>query len=112
MVIYPVVVAKRSNGAHQKMMGTFYLNYALLVVNSFGLQNALERSQVDIGHFFARCHAAATACAATIRDEMGPCGTLRYCTDSVFVQGSYAVLSLLKVKWLTPSAVHHAERRV
>ena len=77
-------------------MGVFYLNYALLVVNSFGLQNALEKSRVDIGHFFARCHAAATACATVVRDEMGPSGKLRYCTDSIFVQCSYAILSLLK----------------
>ncbi|KAF8499925.1 hypothetical protein JB92DRAFT_2743342 [Gautieria morchelliformis] len=82
--------------AHYKMMREFFVNYALLVVNSFGLQNALERSRVDIGHFFARCHAAATACATIVRDEIGPSGELRYCTDSAFVQCSYAVLSLLK----------------
>ncbi|KAF8582334.1 hypothetical protein K439DRAFT_1413481 [Ramaria rubella] len=89
-------LADRPNMSHYKVMGSFYLNYALLVVNSFGLQNALERSAVDIGHFFARCHAAATACATIVRDELGPSGRLPYCTDSNFVQCSYAVLSLLK----------------
>ena len=96
-VTHPEVAAPASNTEHSKRKGAFYLNYALLVVNSFGLQNAWERSQVDIGHFFTRCHAAATACATIIRDEIGPAGELRYCTDSNFVQCSYAVLSLLKV---------------
>ena len=76
----------------------FYFNYAMLIVNSFGLQNALERSAVDIGHFFARCYSSAVACATVMRDEMGPCGYLRYAPDSNYVQGSYAVLSLLKVR--------------
>lgn len=79
------------------MAGQFYCNYALLVVNSFGLQNALERSPVDIGHFFARCHGAASTVAMLVRDEYGPSGELRYCTDSNFVQISYAIVSLLKV---------------
>ncbi|KIJ24429.1 hypothetical protein M422DRAFT_62342 [Sphaerobolus stellatus SS14] len=78
------------------IMRQFYCNYALLVVNSFGLQNALERSPVDIGHFFARCHGAATTVATVVRDELGPSGFLRYCTDSNFVQTSYAIVSLIK----------------
>ncbi|KAH8117092.1 fungal-specific transcription factor domain-containing protein [Phellopilus nigrolimitatus] len=77
-------------------IGNFYYNYAMLVVNSFGLQNALERSPVDIGHFFTRCHSSAVACATLVRDELGPRGFLRYSPDSHFVQISYAVLSLLK----------------
>lgn len=68
----------------------------MLVVNSFGLQNALERSPVDMSHFFARCYSAARACALLVRDELGPKGFLRYASDSYFVQCSYAVLSLLK----------------
>ncbi|PSR77595.1 hypothetical protein PHLCEN_2v7785 [Hermanssonia centrifuga] len=79
----------------------------MLIVNSFGLQNALERSAVDIGHFFARCYSSAVACATVMRDEMGPCGYLRYAPDSNYVQGSYAVLSLLKVKFhLDPCSFH------
>lgn len=79
-------------------MAKFFFNYAMLTINSFGLQNALERSAVDIGHFFARCHASAVNCAQVIRDEIGPLGYLQYAPDSHFVQASYAVLSLLKVR--------------
>jgi len=70
----------------------------MLVLNSFGLQNALERSPVDIGHFFSRCHYCATTVATLVRDELGPSGFMRYSPDSHFVQTSYAVLSLLKVR--------------
>jgi hypothetical protein len=69
----------------------------MLVLNSFGLQNALERSPLDIGHFFARCHSSAIACAVLVRDQLGPRGFMKYSPDSHFVQTSYAVLSLLKV---------------
>lgn len=82
---------------NRALMGKFYFNYAMLIVNSFGLQNALERSAVDIGHFFARCHSSASSCATLIRDELAPLGYLRYAPDSNFVMGSYAVLSLMKV---------------
>ncbi|CAL1705481.1 unnamed protein product [Somion occarium] len=82
---------------YRELSGKFYFNYAMLIVNSFGLQNALERSAVDIGHFFARCHSSAVACATLFRDEIGPLGYLRYAPDSNFVQASYAVLSLLKL---------------
>ncbi|KZV88288.1 hypothetical protein EXIGLDRAFT_619562 [Exidia glandulosa HHB12029] len=78
-------------------MGKFYFSYAMLVINSFGLQNALERSGVDMGHFFARCHASAMACLTIARDELGPLGYLKYSPDSHVVQISYAVLSLLKL---------------
>ncbi|KAJ7811377.1 hypothetical protein B0H14DRAFT_3090616 [Mycena olivaceomarginata] len=69
-----------------------YLNYNLdflLQLHDVGTQllwsaNALERAPLDIGHFFARCHSSATACAVL------------YSPDSNFVQTSYAVLSLLK----------------
>lgn len=73
-----------------------YFHYAMLTINSFGLQNALQRSPVDIGHFFTRCHLSAVKCVTIIRDEFGPLGYLKYAPDSLFVQGSYAVLSLLK----------------
>ena len=76
----------------------FYFHYAMLIINAFGLQNALERSAVDIGHFFARCHSSAVSCASIFRDDLGPAGFLRYAPDSHFVMGSYAVLSLLKVR--------------
>jgi hypothetical protein len=69
----------------------------MLVINSFGLQNALDHSKVDLGHFFARCYTSATICATLIRDSLGPKGFLRYAPDSHFVMTSYAVVSLLKV---------------
>ncbi|GJJ12364.1 hypothetical protein Clacol_006605 [Clathrus columnatus] len=90
------LIADRPDTTFRLTLKNFYLNYALLVINSFGLQNALERSRVDLGHFFARCYGAAQSVALIVRDELGPSGRLRYCTDTNFVQISYAVLSLLK----------------
>jgi hypothetical protein len=83
---------------YQRDMGIFYFHYALLVVNSFGLQNAIDRAPANVGHFFARTHTAASACAALVRDTLGAQGVLRYSPDSHFVFASYAVLSLLKVR--------------
>lgn len=82
-----------------------YFHYAMLTINSFGLQNALQRSPVDIGHFFTRCHLSAVKCVTIIRDEFGPLGYLKYAPDSLFVQGSYAVLSLLKVVYDAASSL-------
>jgi hypothetical protein len=90
-------------------MRKFYLSYCLLVINSFGLQNAMERSAVDIGHFFTRCHTAATTCATVARDELAPKGFLKYSPDSHFVMISYAVLSLLKVSADTKFALQLAQ---
>ena len=83
--------------AYRRVIGGFYYNYAMLVVNSFGLQDALERTPVNLAHFFSRCHTSAIKCATLVRDELGPRGYLRFSPDSHFVQCSYAVLSLLKV---------------
>ena len=80
------------------LMMRFYLNYSMLVINSFGLQNALERSPLDVSHFFGRCYSSAKTCATVIRDELGPRGFLRYAPDSHFVLTSYAVLTLLKAR--------------
>ncbi|GLB34598.1 putative fungal specific transcription factor [Lyophyllum shimeji] len=82
---------------YKKLIAQFYFHYAMLVLNSFGLQNALERAPVDIGHFFARCHSSATAVATLVRDELGPLGYMKYAPDSHSVLISYAVLSLLKL---------------
>jgi hypothetical protein len=81
---------------YKHLIGQFYLNYVLLVINSYGLQNALERSPVDIGHFFA----CAMACSLLVRDHLAPSGFMKYSPDSHFVQTSYAVLTLLKVFYL------------
>ncbi|KAH7929661.1 hypothetical protein BV22DRAFT_1102319 [Leucogyrophana mollusca] len=83
--------------SYSATMTKFYFHYYMLVINSFGLQNAMERSAVDIGHFFARCHTSATAVATMARDELAPQGYLKYSPDSHFVFISYAVLSLLKL---------------
>ncbi|KAJ7772989.1 fungal-specific transcription factor domain-containing protein [Mycena maculata] len=82
---------------YRNYISQFYYDYAMLVLNSFGLQNALERSPLDIGHFFARCHSSAIACAVLVRDQLGARGFMKYSPDSHFVQTSYAVLSLLKL---------------
>ncbi|RDB22306.1 Protein priB [Hypsizygus marmoreus] len=82
---------------YKKLISQFYFHYSILVLNSFGLQNALETGSVDIGHFFARCHSSATLCATLVRDELGPSGFLKYSPDSHFVFISYVVLSLLKL---------------
>jgi hypothetical protein len=79
------------------LMAEFFANYSMLVINSFGLQNAMERCPVDIPHFFARVHSSAKTCAMLVREELGPSDFLKYAPDSHFVFTSYAVLSLLKV---------------
>lgn len=80
------------------MIAQFYFHYAILVLNSFGLQNAMEHAPLNVGHFFARVHFSATSCATIVRDQLGPNGFMKYSPDSHFVQTSYAVLSLLKVR--------------
>ena len=84
---------------YKKTISQFYFNYAMLVLNSFGLQNALERAPLDLGHFFGRVHTSAYTCATLVRDSLGPAGFMKYSPDSHFVQTSYAVLSLLKVRF-------------
>ncbi len=79
------------------LMAEFFANYSMLVINSFGLQNAMERCPVDIPHFFARVHSSAKTCAILVMEELGPSDFLKYAPDSHFVFTSYAVLSLLKV---------------
>jgi len=85
---------------YKQCIATFYFNYASLVLNSFGLQNALEHVPTNIGHFFGKVHSCAMACALLVRDHLGPSGYMKYSPDSHFVQSSYAVLSLLKVNVL------------
>jgi len=88
------------------VMMRFYYHYALLVINSFGLENAFQNSPVDMAHFFGRCHSNAMACVLIMRDEIASAGWLRYSPDSHFVLCSYAVLSLLKVG-LLPSLMRY-----
>jgi hypothetical protein len=89
------------NTPYRMVMMRFYYHYALLVINSFGLENAFQNSPVDMAHFFGRCHSNAMACVLIMRDEIASAGWLRYSPDSHFVLCSYAVLSLLKVSQLS-----------
>ncbi|KAH0583485.1 hypothetical protein H2248_009113 [Termitomyces sp. 'cryptogamus'] len=82
---------------YKRLIAQFYYNYSVLVINSFGLQNALERSPIDLGHFFAQCHSSATACALLVRDHLGPKEYLKYAPDTHCVMTSYALLTLLKL---------------
>ncbi|KAL0577102.1 hypothetical protein V5O48_004894 [Marasmius crinis-equi] len=97
---------------YKTFIGQFYYNYVLLVLNSYGLQNALERSPLDIGHFFARCYGCATTCSLLVRDHLGPSGYMKYSPDSHFVQTSYAVLTLLKLLRPEFSAYIEDEARI
>jgi hypothetical protein len=89
------------NIPYRMVMMRFYYHYALLVINSFGLENAFQNSPVDMAHFFGKCHSNAMACVLIMRDEIASAGWLRYSPDSHFVLCSYAVLSLLKVSKLS-----------
>jgi len=91
----PVVVAHADE--YVALNGKFFLHYGMLVINSFGLQDAIERNPVNIGNFFGRVHKSAVACISVMKDNWGPKGYLKYSPDSIFVQGSYAVLTLLKL---------------
>ncbi|KAI0034048.1 fungal-specific transcription factor domain-containing protein [Vararia minispora EC-137] len=86
-------VADDKMAKYHKVMPDFYGNYSLLVINSFGLQNALDHMPVDIPHFFGRVLSSARKCATLIRDALAPGGFLKYAPDSHFVYGAYAVLS-------------------
>lgn len=95
---YRRIGEKPGTAEYKRLIASFYFNYANLVINSFGLQDAFERTPVNIGHFFGRVHSSAMACALLVRDHLGPSGFMKYSPDSHFVQTSYAVLSLLKVR--------------
>ncbi|CED83779.1 Zn(2)-C6 fungal-type DNA-binding domain [Phaffia rhodozyma] len=77
--------------------GRFYFNYALLMVNSFGLQAALDKSPIDVGNFFTKVASAASNVITIAKDDMAATGRLRYAPDSNFIMLSYAILSLLKL---------------
>ncbi|KIJ69217.1 hypothetical protein HYDPIDRAFT_79437 [Hydnomerulius pinastri MD-312] len=95
--VRPIVTSDEVLKDYTVTMMRFYFHYYTLVIHSFGLQNAMERSAVDIPYFFARCHTEATAAATIARDELAPRGFLKYSPDSHFVFLSYVVLSLLKL---------------
>lgn len=75
----------------------FFYNYNSLVINSFGLQNALENLPTDLPYYFVRVYQAACGVLDITSNVYAMDGTLPYLTDGMFVMLSYAVLSLLKV---------------
>ena len=74
-------------------------NYAVLVLNSFGLQYALERpsdgASVDKPLYLVRCVHAAKEIIATVKYGMRE--ILRYAPDPTFVVVAYACVFLLKL---------------
>lgn len=87
------------------------------MLNSFGLQNALESlstsssgsrssaNRINTSYFFSKVYNAAHRCAILVRDRLGPEGHLPFLPDSYYVQMSYAVLSLLKVRPFVSSSI-------
>ncbi|PKI83046.1 hypothetical protein MVES1_003096 [Malassezia vespertilionis] len=82
-------------------------NYAVLVLNSFGLQYALERpsdgASVDKPQYFVRCVHAAKEIIATVKYGMRE--ILRYAPDPTFVAVAYACVFLLKL--IRPVFLHY-----
>lgn len=74
-------------------------NYAVLVLNSFGLQYALERpsdfASADKPQYLARCVHAAKEIITTVKYGMRE--ILRYAPDPTFVTVAYACVFLLKL---------------
>ncbi|KAL4401562.1 DNA-binding transcription factor [Malassezia pachydermatis] len=74
-------------------------NYAILVLNSFGLQYALERPSdgisADKPQYLVRCVHAAKEIIATVKYGMRE--ILRYAPDPTFVVVAYACVFLLKL---------------
>ena len=46
----PVVVSHTDE--YVALNGNFFLHYGMLIINSFGLQDAIERNPVNIRNFF------------------------------------------------------------
>lgn len=82
---------------HYKATARFFYNYNSLVINSFGLQHALENSPTDLPFYFVRVYQSAMAVLDVTSNVYAKHGQLPYVTDGMFVMISYAVLSLLKV---------------
>ena len=80
-------------------------NYAILILNSFGLQHAVDfpaRSGLDKGLYFTKCLQAAKNIVFAARDGLRP--ILAYSPDPLFVIISYACVFLLKLTRPTFSA--------
>lgn len=69
----------------------FYHAYSSLVLYSFGLENALERSKMDISFFLTNVYEAASRVCNVVKNHFLPRGYLPYLPDTNFVMCSYAV---------------------
>ncbi|WFD29652.1 hypothetical protein MSPP1_000662 [Malassezia sp. CBS 17886] len=82
-------------------------NYAVLVLNSFGLQYTLERPtdgvSVDKPQYLVRCVHAAKEIIATVKHGLRE--ILRYAPDPTFVAVAYACVFLLKL--IRPVFAHY-----
>ncbi|KAF8598870.1 hypothetical protein BDV93DRAFT_609590 [Ceratobasidium sp. AG-I] len=88
----------------------FYYHYAILVINLFGFQDAVENPGADLAHFFSRCYSSAMGCVLVVCSELVPGGYMRYSPDSHFVFTTYAVLTLLKLAQPRFSHLRHDEQ--
>ncbi|KAL9932991.1 hypothetical protein V8E36_008246 [Tilletia maclaganii] len=71
-------------------------HYSVLIINSFGLQRALDaKSDFDRGYFFSRCLSAAKGMLKAALGGLRP--VLRYAPDAQFVMIAYACVFLLKL---------------
>jgi len=81
---------------YQRARISFDFHYSMLLVCSFGLQNALRRIPLDVGFYFNHCYSAATAVLRCAKTEYAGQGWLRHAPNSTFVCISYAAVSLLR----------------
>ncbi|KAK0519435.1 hypothetical protein OC842_007458, partial [Tilletia horrida] len=70
-------------------------HYAVLIINSFGLQRALDTNSEEKGYFFLKCQSAAKGMVKAALDGLRP--VLRYAPDAQFVMISYACVFMLKL---------------
>lgn len=83
---------------HVVKQAPFRFNYAVLVLNSFGLQQSLDHPRgggLDRAQYFAKCMEAAKSIVTVARDDLRE--ELRYATDAQFVSLAYACVFLLKL---------------
>jgi len=76
----------------------FYMNYARLVMFSFGFQNAFQRGfEADDEVFFARSLESAKTVVTTLVDSLVPTGYIRFAPDGYFVFAAFASAFMLKL---------------
>jgi hypothetical protein len=90
----------------------FYYAYSSLVLYSFGLENALERSKMDISFFLTNVYEAASKVCTVVKHHFHERGYLPYLPDTNFVMCSYALLSLLKLLKPELRSYHEMEEAI